>query len=67
MSWDGGGNLLITVSKEHEGHLCGMCGDFDGDPSDDLVNKFGTITTNIEELAKSWNNDVSVNFIFDQC
>ena len=64
VSWDGDGTLLVMVSKQHEGHVCGMCGDFDGDPGDDLRNKFGAITTDINALADSWKNDVCEQFVF---
>lgn len=64
MSWDGDGTLLVMVSQQHEGHLCGMCGDFDGNPDDDLRNKFGAVTTDINALADSWKNDVCEQIVF---
>ena len=57
--WDGEGNLMVMVSHQHAGHLCGMCGDYDGDPSDDFRNQFGALTTDVNLLAHSWFTDVS--------
>lgn len=59
MSWDGDGTLLVMVSQQFEGHVCGMCGDYDGDPADDLTDDLGGLTTDVDSFAKSWNYDVS--------
>ncbi|NWR81076.1 FCGBP protein, partial [Centropus unirufus] len=36
VSFDGQSHLVITVPTSYSGALCGLCGDFDGDPHNDV-------------------------------
>ncbi|KAJ8782814.1 hypothetical protein J1605_009422 [Eschrichtius robustus] len=41
--WDGGTRVLVQLSPEFRGRLAGLCGDFDGDASNDLRNQPGDL------------------------
>nr|XP_026693636.1 LOW QUALITY PROTEIN: von Willebrand factor-like [Ciona intestinalis] len=56
VAWSGNDNFFIAVhNKNLVGHLCGLCGNFNGFTVDDMVPKYGeTPTTNVETLMDSW-------------
>ncbi|XP_069461015.1 alpha-tectorin-like isoform X2 [Ambystoma mexicanum] len=53
------GTLFIRVRKEHQGHLCGMCGNFNLNPTDDKVLPTGATSRNDIALGNSWRSDIS--------
>ncbi|XP_051638754.1 IgGFc-binding protein-like isoform X1 [Manacus candei] len=46
--------LLITVPNIYRGRLCGLGGDYDGDPSDDFRLPTGALAGNTQEFITSW-------------
>ncbi|KAM9077004.1 LOW QUALITY PROTEIN: SCO-spondin-like [Megaptera novaeangliae] len=53
--WDGGTGVLVQLSPEFRGRVAGLCGDFDGDASNDLRNRQGVCLEPTAELvAHSW-------------
>ncbi|XP_050843022.1 IgGFc-binding protein-like isoform X2 [Serinus canaria] len=46
--------LLITVPDVYRGRLCGLGGDYDGDPSDDFRLPNGVLAENTQEFVTSW-------------
>ncbi|XP_076416960.1 zonadhesin isoform X2 [Peromyscus maniculatus bairdii] len=52
--WDGDKQLFVTVPSTYSGKLCGFCGNYDGDSSNDYRKPDGTMTQDEDELGKSW-------------
>ena len=52
--WDGSRRVRITASKEWQGQLCGLCGNYNNDHSDDLVLTNGSLTTSVNDFGNSW-------------
>ncbi|CAN2388181.1 binding of sperm to zona pellucida, partial [Pristimantis euphronides] len=48
------GNLAIHVSAKLSEAVCGACGNFNGDVSDDLKSPGGNAVTNVLQLIASW-------------
>uniref|UniRef100_A0A8C0U059 IgGFc-binding protein-like n=1 Tax=Cyanistes caeruleus TaxID=156563 RepID=A0A8C0U059_CYACU len=46
--------LLITVPDVYRGRLCGLGGDYDGDPSDDFRLPSGALAGTTQEFVTSW-------------
>uniref|UniRef100_A0A4W3GVP4 Tectorin alpha n=1 Tax=Callorhinchus milii TaxID=7868 RepID=A0A4W3GVP4_CALMI len=50
-----GFNLLsITMGERLRNKVCGLCGNFNGNPHDDDLTSLGKSAQNVIELAKSW-------------
>ncbi|XP_013364902.1 PREDICTED: zonadhesin isoform X1 [Chinchilla lanigera] len=52
--WDGEQQLFVTVSSTYAGKLCGFCGNYDGDSSNDNLKPNGNPAQDDEELGNSW-------------
>ena len=53
--FDGWGHVDVTVNVRHKGKICGLCGNFNDDPRDDLVPKYSDSTTDdIDRFGNSW-------------
>ncbi|XP_069806404.1 IgGFc-binding protein-like [Dendropsophus ebraccatus] len=48
------GNLVLRAFEKLSEAICGACGNFNGDPSDDLKTPDGKSTTDILQLVSSW-------------
>uniref|UniRef100_A0A8C3SKN7 VWFD domain-containing protein n=1 Tax=Chelydra serpentina TaxID=8475 RepID=A0A8C3SKN7_CHESE len=46
--------LVVKVTKAFLGRLCGLCGNYNGDPSDDFLTPSGHLATSAVEFGKSW-------------
>ena len=60
VSWDGSYRVDVTVSASWRGNLCGLCGNYNGDPNDDFQNPNGSIISSANDFGLSWvvDNDV---------
>jgi len=54
ISWDGSWRFDITVSSSWQGQLCGLCGNYNNDASDDFMLPDGSVTTSVNEFGSSW-------------
>ncbi|CAH7260280.1 Zan [Phodopus roborovskii] len=52
--WDGDQQLFVTVSSAYANKLCGFCGNYDGDSSNDNQKPDGTMINDEDELGRSW-------------
>ena len=52
--WDGVSFLEMTVPPKYRGQLCGLCGNFNGDKSDDFYGKQHTHFTDGQHFGDSW-------------
>ena len=46
--------VQFTVLHDYTGRLCGLCGDFDGNPANDLRLRSGNLTSDVTALGASW-------------
>lgn len=37
LAWDGGSGIYIKLTEDHKGKPCGLCGNFNGNWTDDLT------------------------------
>ena len=54
VSWDGLYRAEITVSTSWRGRLCGLCGNYNGDPNDDFQTPDGSIESSSNAFGFSW-------------
>ncbi|MEE6480233.1 hypothetical protein FKM82_012502 [Ascaphus truei] len=55
LAWDGSCGIYIKLTEDHKGKPCGLCGNFNGNWSDDLIIQYtGESTEDIAMFANSW-------------
>ena len=54
ISWDGSHRVDITPSSSWQGKLCGLCGNYNNDRSDDFMLPDGSVTSSVNEFGSSW-------------
>uniref|UniRef100_K7G6F8 Otogelin like n=1 Tax=Pelodiscus sinensis TaxID=13735 RepID=K7G6F8_PELSI len=55
LAWDGSSGIYIKLTEEHRGKPCGLCGNYNGNTSDDLIiQNIGEYTEDIAVFANSW-------------
>ncbi|XP_054992758.1 zonadhesin [Sorex araneus] len=54
LRWDGDQQLYLSVPSAYAGKLCGFCGNYDGDKSNDKQKPDGKMAADEEELGRSW-------------
>ena len=47
VEWDGDNSVDVYVNSSLADQVCGLCGNFNGDDSDDFTNPNGTLVSNI--------------------
>ena len=52
--WNGISRVQITASTVWEDKLCGLCGHYNNDPSDDFMAPNGQLVFTAEEFSNSW-------------
>nr|XP_051692058.1 IgGFc-binding protein [Oryctolagus cuniculus] len=52
--FNGRHTLLVRVGPEHRGRLCGLCGNFNGDPGDDKVLPSGAPARSDADFGNAW-------------
>ncbi|XP_070620743.1 IgGFc-binding protein-like [Erythrolamprus reginae] len=46
--------LVVKVTAAFQGQICGLCGNYNGDPNDDFATPSGSSAANAVELGRSW-------------
>eukprot|EP00062_Callorhinchus_milii_P019147 gi/632973492/ref/XP_007903181.1/ PREDICTED: otogelin-like protein [Callorhinchus milii] len=54
LAWDGLSGIYIKLTVEHKGKSCGLCGNYNGDMSDDLNSSYSMLTEDIAVFGNSW-------------
>ena len=54
VSWNGRSRIDVTASTALLNELCGLCGTYNGNRSDDLQRRDGVVTTSTVEFGDSW-------------
>ena len=52
--WNGLYGIQIDVASRLRGRLCGLLGNYNGDPADDLMLPNGNIVTSVDDFGNSW-------------
>uniref|UniRef100_A0A672PR82 Zonadhesin, like n=1 Tax=Sinocyclocheilus grahami TaxID=75366 RepID=A0A672PR82_SINGR len=52
--FDGNHHADVTLPSSYSGLLCGLCGNYNGDPNDDNIKSDGMATDSTNELGESW-------------
>ena len=57
--WNGNNRVQVTVSTKWIKKLCGLCGNYSNDASDDFLTPKGMIASSVDEFVSAWvsNND----------
>ncbi|XP_023811633.1 otogelin-like protein isoform X1 [Oryzias latipes] len=58
LAWDGSSGVYLKMSEEHQGAPCGLCGNFNHIPGDDLTTARGIGTDEPAVFANSWAVDL---------
>ncbi|XP_017292118.1 alpha-tectorin [Kryptolebias marmoratus] len=59
VQFDGRSTLLVRMGQHYQNRVTGMCGNFNGDPTDDKVLPNGTLTQNDNHFGNSWKSPTS--------
>ncbi|XP_056681256.1 IgGFc-binding protein-like isoform X1 [Monodelphis domestica] len=57
--YNGRNTLFVRVGRVYRGHLCGMCGNFNGDKKDDKLLPSGRTASNDSDFGNAWKADGS--------
>jgi len=52
--WDGMNRVEISISSSWQGRLCGLCGNYNNDATDDFIGLNGQQFTNANQFVASW-------------
>ncbi|XP_032886887.1 LOW QUALITY PROTEIN: uncharacterized protein LOC116979482 [Amblyraja radiata] len=55
--FDGHHHVDVSVSSTYSGLLCGLCGNYNGDPNDDIIMPNGSLAADSNMLGESWQVD----------
>ncbi len=59
--------VTVTIPGNYRHTTCGLCGDFDGDPSNDLRLPDGNVTQDVNVFRSAWKVDVPGAVCEDGC
>ncbi|KAF1668991.1 Zonadhesin, partial [Aptenodytes patagonicus] len=69
--YDGNHYAEVSVPSNYRGLLCGLCGNYNGDPNDDNIKPNGDIASGSTDLGQSWlvpeNNTICSGGTEEQC
>ncbi|XP_061462986.1 IgGFc-binding protein-like, partial [Rhineura floridana] len=54
VKFDGDHQVEVSLPSPYRGRVCGMCGNYNGDPTDDFLNPRGEPETDSTSLGNSW-------------
>ncbi|PWA14817.1 hypothetical protein CCH79_00014482 [Gambusia affinis] len=52
--WDGNHYAQISVPSSYYDQMCGLCGDYDGNPNNDFAKPDGSLGENVNDFGNSW-------------
>ncbi|XP_017282542.1 zonadhesin, like [Kryptolebias marmoratus] len=55
--WDGNHYAQISVPSSYHDQMCGLCGDYDGSPTNDFTKPDGTLVGNVNDFGNSWQTE----------
>ncbi|KAL8188327.1 UNVERIFIED_CONTAM: hypothetical protein K2H54_065656, partial [Gekko kuhli] len=54
VKFDGDHQVEVTLPSPYEDHVCGLCGNYNGNPRDDFLNPDGALEPDSTSLGNSW-------------
>ncbi|XP_068115920.1 mucin-2-like [Hyperolius riggenbachi] len=54
LMWDRKTSIFIKLSKDFEGKVCGLCGNYDGKEKNDFTTRSQSVVENVAEFGNSW-------------
>ncbi|KAF7666640.1 hypothetical protein LDENG_00100490, partial [Lucifuga dentata] len=54
VSYDGGSTVTISVPSNYRGQMCGLCGNFNGNPNDEFQTPSGMMATTPSQFGTAW-------------
>ncbi|KAH0631328.1 hypothetical protein JD844_005616 [Phrynosoma platyrhinos] len=67
VSYDWNSQLLVKISSSFSENICGLCGNYNGDPADDFQTPAGSLAPTPVEFGKSWKIDDEDKFCWNDC
>nr|XP_028596464.1 IgGFc-binding protein-like [Podarcis muralis] len=67
VSYDWNTYLVVKLSSSFYENVCGLCGNYNGDPADDFSKPDGALAPNPNEFGKSWKVDDGDRLCWDDC
>ncbi|XP_078603962.1 zonadhesin-like [Branchiostoma floridae x Branchiostoma japonicum] len=61
--YDGVHEIMVEIPSNYQNDLCGLCGNYNGMPGDDLMMPDGTVVTNLNTFGNSWVTDINTYVI----
>ncbi|XP_053254310.1 IgGFc-binding protein-like isoform X1 [Podarcis raffonei] len=65
--YDTDGVVVVTLPSSYYGATCGLCGNFNTEPHDDMTYLNGTFTSSVVDWARSWKVDDQDPACSDSC
>ncbi|XP_044125174.1 mucin-5AC-like [Bufo gargarizans] len=54
LMWDKKTGIFIKLSKDFEGQVCGLCGNYDGNGNNDFTTRSMSVVGDVNEFGNSW-------------
>nr|XP_009942512.1 PREDICTED: mucin-5AC-like [Opisthocomus hoazin] len=54
LMWDKKTSIFIKLSPSFQEHVCGLCGNYDGNGNNDFTTRSQSVVANVLEFANSW-------------
>ncbi|XP_062996671.1 IgGFc-binding protein-like [Elgaria multicarinata webbii] len=67
VSYDWNSLLLVKISSTFFEKVCGLCGNYNGDPADDFKTPGGSLAQSPEEFGKSWKVEDGDKHCWNDC
>ncbi|CAM5134027.1 unnamed protein product, partial [Natator depressus] len=67
VSYDWGSSLVVKISSSFWEHVCGLCGNYNGDARDDFATPRGALAASPVDFGKSWKVENGDRFCWDDC
>ena len=61
--WNGESHAELSVPGNYKRKMCGLCGNFNGYPQDDLRTRSGQITASAAIFGNSWKVCITINVL----
>ncbi|XP_014651575.1 PREDICTED: IgGFc-binding protein [Ceratotherium simum simum] len=67
VTYDWDSQLAVSLPQRFQAQVCGLCGNYNGNPTDDFLTPDGEQAPNVVELASSWKLDDGDYLCEDGC
>ncbi|KAF7242489.1 IgGFc-binding protein [Varanus komodoensis] len=67
LSYDWNFHLRISLSSVSQSSVCGLCGNFNGNPEDDFQMATGTLAPNLTAFSESWVVETGSELCWNDC